>query len=123
MVVHGHQRSPAVTDSSKKPQVARRSAQAAGTTRAGDSGCGPKVIERPGGRSGVARQGVSTVDIAARHSLATLSGGCCSGGDVPGLDQRDRLDSNPSIPAMTESQSMGLRQREQCKNMVHHLLP
>jgi hypothetical protein len=42
----GHQRLPTVTDGSGKPQVAGYLAQAAGTTQAGDSHCGPRKSAR-----------------------------------------------------------------------------
>jgi hypothetical protein len=41
-VQHGHQRSPSVADGLEEPQVASRPAHVAGTTRTGDSDCGPE---------------------------------------------------------------------------------
>src|SRR5918996_157464 len=52
-VKHRHRRSPTVAKGPEEPQVASLPAQAVGMMQAGDSDCGPKVIEHRGGRSPV----------------------------------------------------------------------
>jgi hypothetical protein len=64
-VTHGHRWSPTVANGSEESQVISRPAHEAGTMRASDSDCGPKVTERRRRCSWVGGRGPPTVDVGA----------------------------------------------------------